>query len=127
MPRTTTTTARTNWTAPHWEAVAAEQLLIDPTLCARKADRTVRILRAPHGGRDRLRDPETGRGLITTGDVAPFGPFRVLRLFFRGEWHLVPSHAEALRWTLDGMADTPDGRTVEPDDRDSWLTLCGLV
>ena len=34
---------------------------------------------------------------------------------------------QLLRWTLDGMAETPDGRTVEPDDRDSWLVLLDLV
>ena len=94
-------TTRTDWTAPHWEAVAAEQLLLAPTLVKRNADRTVRIARSPHGGRSRLKHPETGAGLLT--------------------------HADVMRWTLDGMAETPDGRTVEPDDPDSWLVLCGLI
>ena len=120
-------TAAIDWSAPYWEAVAAEQLLLTPTLKARKSDRTIRIARAPHGGRQRLRHPETDAGLITTGDVAAFGPSRVLRLFFGNEWHVIPSHADALRWTLDGMAETPDGRAVEPDDPDSWLILCDLV
>jgi len=118
---------RTDWTAPHWETVAAEQLLLTPSLVARKADRTVRIARDPHGGRKRLKHPETGAGLKTTGDVAAFGPFRVLALCFGDAWHVIPSHADALRWTLDGMAETPDGRTVEPDDPDSWLVFLGLV
>lgn len=118
---------RTDWTAPHWEAVAAEQLLIQPSLIANKKDRTVRIARSPHGGRKRLRDPQTGGLLKTTGDVAAFGPHRVLRLWFGDAWHVIPSHADAMRWTLDGMAETPDGREVEPDDPDSWLILCDLV
>ena len=118
---------RTDWTAPHWEAVAAEQILLAPTLIARKADRTVRVARSPYGGRERLKNPETGAPTLTTGDVGQFGPYKVLRLRFGDAWHLVPSHADAMRWTLDGMAKTPDGRTVEPDDRDSWLSLCGLV
>ena len=118
---------RTDWTAPHWEAVAAEQLLLEPTLIGNKKDRTIRIARSPHGGRERLKHPENGGGLITTGDVASFGPHRVLRLFFGNAWHVIPSHADAMRWTLDGMAETPDGREVEPDDPDSWLILCDLV
>jgi hypothetical protein len=32
-----------------------------------------------------------------------------------------------MEWTVDGMAETPDGRTVEPDDSDSWLSLLGVV
>jgi hypothetical protein len=48
-------------------------------------------------------------------------------LCFGDAWHVIPSHADALRWTLDGMAETPDGRTVEPDDPDSWLVFLGLV
>ena len=118
---------RTDWTAPYWEAVAAEQIPLAPTLIARKADRTVRVARSPYGGRQRLKSPETGAPILTTGDVGHFGPYKVLRLRFGDAWHLVPSHADAMRWTLDGMAETPDGRTVEPDDRDSWLVLCGLI
>ena len=118
---------RTDWTAPHWEAVAAEQLLLAPTLLKRSADRTIRIARSPHGGRRRLKHPETGGPILTTGDVAAFGPHKVLRLFFADAWHVIPSHDELMRWTLDGMAETPDGRTVEPDDRDSWLVLLDLV
>ena len=59
--------------------------------------------------------------------MGQFGPYKVLRLRFGGAWHVIPSHADAMRWTLDGMAETPDGRTVEPDDPDSWLVLCGLI
>ena len=126
-PMTTSTARRVDWSAPHWEAVAAEQPLIAPTLLKRNADRTIRIARSPHGGRRRLKHPETGAGLLTDGDVGQFGPHKVLRLFFGRSWHVIPSHEQLLRWTLDGMADTPDGRTVEPDDSDSWLVLLDLV
>ena len=118
---------RTDWTAPHLEAVAADQLLMAPTLIKRTADRTIRVARSPHGGRRRLKNPETGAPILTTGDVGQFGPHKVLRMWFKGAWYVIPSHAEAFRWTLDGMAETPDGRIVEPDDRDSWLFLCGLI
>ena len=124
-PMTTTTARRVDWSAPHWEAVAAEQIAVDRTIV--KAAGAVRVARAPHGGRPRLRDPETGGLLRSTGDVAAFGPHQVLRLFFADAWHVIPSHEELMRWTFDGMAETPDGRTVEPDDRDSWLVLLDLV
>ena len=116
---------KNDWTAPHWEAVAAEQLLIDSTVGMRNG-RAV-VIRSPHGGRARLRHPETNKPLLSTGDVGHSGPHRVGRLWFAGAWHVIPSHADAMRWTLDGMAETPDGREVEPDDPDSWLILCGLV
>ena len=118
--------SRTDWTAPHWETDAAEQNLLAPSLRYCVADRTVRVARSPHGGRKRLKS-STGRPIKTTGDVGAFGPFRVLALWFGDAWHPVPSHADAMRWTLDGMAETPDGRTVEPDDPDSWLVLCDLI
>lgn len=116
---------QTDWTAPHWEAVAAEQPLIDCTLEKRRG--AVFVIRSPHGGRKRIKHPETGRPVIQTGDVAAFGPSRVLRLLFAGEWHVIPSHSDLMGWTFDGVAETPDGRDVEPDDRDSWLFLLGLV
>lgn len=116
---------QTNWTSPHWEAVAAEQLLIDATVGMRNG-RAV-VIRSPHGGRKRLKNPETGALYKTTGDVGSFGPYNVRAMWFDNAWHVIPSHADAMRWTLDGMAETPDGREVEPDDPDSWLILCGLV
>lgn len=122
-----TTATRIDWAAPHWEAVAADQLLVAPTLIKRNADKTIRISRSPYGGRKRLKHPDTGAGMLTTGDVGQFGPYKVLQLRFGDAWHVIPSHDEALRWTFDGMAETPDGRIVEPDDPDSWLYLLGLV
>ena len=108
---------RTDWTAPHWEAVAAEQLLLAPTLLKRNADRTIRIARSPHGGRRRLKHPETGAGLLTTGDVGQFGPHKVLRLWFGDAWHVVPSHADAMRMDVGRH-----GRDARRPDRWSRMT-----
>ena len=74
-PMTTTTARRVDWSAPHWEAVAAEQIAVDRTIV--RAAGAVRVARAPHGGRARLRDLETGGLLRSTGDVAAFGPYQV--------------------------------------------------
>jgi hypothetical protein len=41
-------------------------------------------------------------------------------------WRDVPTIAECMEWTLDGVAETPDGSRVEPDAADSWLRLLGL-
>jgi hypothetical protein len=83
-------------------------------------------------GRDRLRNPETGKPVRMTGDVAAFrnpaNPLTpVLKLWFRGVWHVVPTIAECMEWSLDGVCETPDGRMVEPDAPDAWLSLLGVV
>jgi len=83
-------------------------------------------------GRDRLRNPDTGKPVRMTGDVAAFrnpaNPLTpVLRLWFRGAWHDVPTVAECMAWSLDGVCETPDGRMVEPDHPDAWLSLLGVV
>jgi len=121
----TTTSKPTDWSAPHLEAVAAEQPLIDPSIIRRGG--AAYVCRSPHGGRKRIEKPETGAPMRTTGDVAAFGPYRVLQLFFRGRWYVIPSHEELMRWTFGGIVETPDGREVEPDDRDSWLYLLDLI
>lgn len=82
-------------------------------------------------GRSRLRNPETGKPVRMTGDVAlfkttdPLNP--ELRLYFRGAWHPVPSIAEMMELTFDSICRTPDGDSCEPDAPESWLTLLGLV
>lgn len=119
------TKKRTDWTAPHWEAVAAEQIETPQTVFRR--GREIMLRPNPNGGRKRLRHPENGGPLLTDGDCCLTGPHKVRRLFFQNQWHIIPSHESLLRWTFDGMAETPDGRTVEPDDRDSWLVLLNLV
>lgn len=48
-------------------------------------------------------------------------------LLWRGRWWPVPTVGEVEEWCLDSVAETPDGRTVEPDARDSWPSLLGLI
>lgn len=109
----------------------AEQFPATPTLTPGTAPRTVRYARRLPDGRERLRDPETGRAVRMNGDVAAFrGPDPLtprLRLWFGDRWHDVPTIAELMEWTFDGVAETPDGSRVEPDAPNSWLTLLGVV
>lgn len=50
-----------------------------------------------------------------------------LEILWRGKWWLVPSLGDVEAWALDSLAETPDGRTVEPDAPDSWPALLGIV
>ena len=108
----------------------AEQYPATPTMVRGSEPRTVRFSRTVNG-RKRLIDPTTGNPCRMTGDVAAFkGPdplTPVLRLWFQGCWYDVPSVAEVMEWTLDSVCPTPDGRTMEPDAPDSWLSLLQLV
>jgi len=109
----------------------AEQFPARPTITPGSRPGRVRLSRVLNNGRERLTNPETGARVRMHGDVVAFnGPdplTPILRLWFRGVWHDVPTIAEFMEWTVDGMAETPDGRTVEPDDSDSWLSLLGAV
>ncbi len=49
------------------------------------------------------------------------------RILWRGKYWPAPTDSELEFWTLDSVCDTPDGRTVEPDNSESWLTILGLV
>lgn len=51
----------------------------------------------------------------------------VLRIRWRGKFWPAPSDAELNYWTFDSVCETPDGRTVEPDAPDSWLSILRLV
>ena len=107
-----------------------EQFPATPTIWATTPGRA-RFARVVCGC-DRLRNPETGKPVRMTGDVAAFrnpaNPLApVLKLWFRGVWYVVPSVAECMAWSLDGVCETPDGRTVEPDAPDAWLSLLGVV
>jgi hypothetical protein len=107
----------------------AEQYPATVTLSAVVVDgeRRVRYARRLPDGRERLRTPD-GRAVRMSGDVAAFadGAGVRLRLWFASAWRDVPSIAECMEWTLDGVAETPDGSRVEPDAADSWLSLLGL-
>ena len=116
----------------------AEQFPATATMAPVVVDgaRRVRLSRRLPDGRERLRDAD-GRAVRMNGDVAAFrGPdplTPVLRLWFgtpgqtAAAWHDVPSIAQLMEWTLDGVAETPDGSRVEPDAPHSWLTLLGVV
>lgn len=107
-----------------------EQFPATPTMTPAGPGR-VRFARRLNNGRERLRNPETGKALRMDGDVAAFkGPdplTPVLRLLWRGQWVDIPTTAELMQWSLDGVAETPDGSRVEPDAPDSWLSLLGIV
>ena len=91
----------------------------------------IRYARRLPDGRERLRDPETGRALRMNGDCAAFkGPdplTPVFRLWWRGQWVDVPTIAELMAWSIDGVCETPDGSRVEPDAPHAWLTLLGIL
>lgn len=53
----------------------------------------------------------------------PQGP----ELRWRGQWWPVPSVGEVEAWLLDSTAETPDGRTVEPDHPESWPAVLGVI
>lgn len=50
-----------------------------------------------------------------------------LEMAWRGQWWPVPTLGEVEGWALDSLAETPDGRTVEPDHPESWPHLLGVV
>ena len=108
----------------------AEQYPATVTMRRGTEPRTVRFSRTVNG-KPRLLDPATGNPCRMTGDVAAFkGPdplTPVLRLWFKGAWHDVPSIAAIMEWTLDSVCPTPDDSIVEPDAPDSWLSLLQLV
>ena len=107
----------------------AEQYPATVTLSAVVVDgeRRVRFACRLPDGRERLRTPD-GRAVRMRGDVAAFadGAGVRLRLWFADAWRDVPPIAELMEWTLDGVAESPDGSRVEPDAAESWLSLLGL-
>jgi hypothetical protein len=107
-----------------------EQFPATPTMTPAGPGR-VRFARRLNNGRERLRNSETGKALRMDGDVAAFkgsDPLTpVFRLLWRGAWVDVPTTAELMEWSLDGVAETPDGSRVEPDAPDSWLSLLGII
>ena len=51
----------------------------------------------------------------------------VAKIQWRGKFWPAPTDSELDAWTFDSVAETPDGRTVEPDAPDSWLRILRLV
>lgn len=109
-----------------------EQFPATPTMTPVIVDgeRRVRLSRRLPDGRERLRDAD-GRAVRMNGDVAAFkgsdALTPVLRLWFSGRWHDVPSIAELMAWSFDSVCETPDGSLVEPDAPNAWLSLLGIV
>jgi hypothetical protein len=107
-----------------------EQFPATPTMTPAGPGR-VRYSRVLPDGRARLRNPETGKPVRMRGDIAAFksgNPLEpVFRLWWDGAWVDVPTLAALHEWTFDSRCETPDGRIVEPDAPDSWLSLLGLV
>ena len=103
----------------------ADQAQVETTI-KRFGDR-IRFSAHTLGGAPRLRDPETGAPIKTHGDVAAFGPGRVLAIWWRGAWQPLPSHDAIASWAIDSCCPTPDGDLVEPDADGSWLRLLGLI
>jgi hypothetical protein len=62
---------------------------------------------------------------ILPGGETPEGGWPWVR--WRGQWWPAPTVGEVHAWALDSVAETPDGRNVEPDDPESWPSLLGLV
>ena len=55
------------------------------------------------------------------------GPEYEQEIQWRGRWWPVPTIGEIEAWMLDSICETPDGRTVEPDHPESWLSVLGLI
>jgi hypothetical protein len=62
---------------------------------------------------------EAGRPIDQAGTVR--------RMLWRGQWWPLPTDTELELWVLDSVCETPDGRTVEADHPESWLSLLNLI
>ena len=50
-----------------------------------------------------------------------------LEVSWRGQWWPVPTNGEIETMIFDALAESPDGRTVEPDHPESWPSILGIV
>jgi hypothetical protein len=71
--------------------------------------------------------PEAVRFAMDAGRPVRTMDGETWQMRWRGAWWPLPTMAELEFWTFDSVCETPDGRTVEPDARDSWLRLLALV
>lgn len=46
---------------------------------------------------------------------------------WRGKWWPAPTVGDVHGWCLDSVAETPDGRYLEPDNPESWPRILGLI
>ena len=94
-----------------WDIAAAVSLAMGGSLAPSDADdRAEQFPAAETVPADRLR--------TVAGEV---------EMLWRGRWWTVPTLGEVEEWALDSVAETPDGRTVEPDAPDSWPHLLGVI
>ena len=111
----------------------AEQFPATPTIrpVTNQGKRVIRFATTiPGTGRERLRDPETGRMMPQCGDIVALrddngGAIIVAK--WKGEWHPVPSMDEIGVYSMNSSVPTPDGSIVEPDGEGSWLRLLSLI
>jgi hypothetical protein len=66
-----------------------------------------------------VRAAEIGRPIDQAGNVR--------RMQWRGKWWQLPTDTELELWVMDSVCETPDGRTVEPDHPESWLSILNLI
>lgn len=70
---------------------------------------------------------ETAGLLAAQAGIAIDQAGRGLRIQWRGKFWPAPTDTELDWWTFDSCAETPDGRTVEPDHPESWLRILRIV
>lgn len=75
-------------------------------------------------------DPD-GYAQFPAGEMVPADRLRNgpdgLEMRWGGRWWPVPAMADVEAWALDSVAETPDGRSVEPDHPEAWTRLLGVV
>lgn len=49
------------------------------------------------------------------------------KVTWKGQVYDSPSMGDLREWASDSVCDTPDGRQVEPDHPDSWLSIMGMI
>lgn len=69
---------------------------------------------------------ENGHALKMDGDIVILSN-RISILYFKGQWHPVPSVHAISGWVTDSVVPTPEGDDVEPDAPDSWMYLLRLI
>jgi hypothetical protein len=89
----------------------------------------VRTINYPHVSGNQNPDSSTATAgiLAANAGIAIDQAGRGLRIQWRGKFWPAPTDAELDWWTFDSCAETPDGRTVEPDHPESWLRILRLV
>lgn len=48
-------------------------------------------------------------------------------VLWRGTWWPAPTFGDVEAWALDSVAETPDGRSVEPDHPEAWTRILAVV